>query len=97
MSLALLEYDTTVQESIFDSEDLIERFIAGIDVKTNSKDTYKRQIKPFFEWVSERYSFNKLHQMNQQDIFAYKEFLVKDGKSAYTISGYLTVVRKFRI
>lgn len=95
MSLALLEYENVVQESLFDFEDLIERFIASIDAKINSKDTYKRQIKPFFEWVSERYSFDRLHQMAQHDIFAYKEFLVRDGKSAYTISGYLTAVRKF--
>jgi integrase/recombinase XerD len=95
MSLALLEYENVIQENSFDSEDLIERFIASIDAKANSKATYKRQIKPFFEWVSERYSFDRLHQMTQQDIFAYKEFLVRDGKSAYTISGYLTSVRKF--
>ncbi|EFB40272.1 tyrosine-type recombinase/integrase [Parachlamydia acanthamoebae] len=95
MSLALLEYENVIQESLFDFEDLIERFISSIDAKANSKDTYKRQIKPFFEWVSERYSFNSLHKMTQQDIFAYKEFLVRDGKSAYTISGYLTAVRKF--
>jgi|GEM_PF-4315374 len=66
MSLALLEYENVVQESLFDSEDLIERFIASIDAKANSKNTYKRQIKPFFEWVSERYSFDSLHQMTQQ-------------------------------
>ncbi|OJU79660.1 MAG: hypothetical protein BGO10_02195 [Chlamydia sp. 32-24] len=95
MSLTLREHENIVQTRFFDIEGLIERFIASIDAKINSKDTYKRQIKPFFEWVSERYSFDKLHQMNQQDIFAYKESLVRDGKSAYTISGYLTSVRKF--
>ncbi len=93
--LALLEYENVIQESLFAFGDLIDKFIASIDAEANSKDTYKRQIKPFFEWVSEKYSFDRLHQMTQQDIFAYKEFLVKDGKSAYTISGYLTAVRKF--
>lgn len=95
MSLALLDYDNALQESLFDFEDLIERFIASIDAKNNSKNTYKRQIKPFFDWISERYSFDRLHQMTQQDIFAYKESLVRNGKSAYTVSGYLTAARKF--
>jgi integrase/recombinase XerC/integrase/recombinase XerD len=95
MSLALVECENIIQESLFGTEDLIERFIGSIDVKVNSKDTYRRQIKPFFEWISERYSFDSLRLLNQQDIFSYKDSLVKAGKSAYTISGYLTTVRKF--
>ena len=95
MSLALLEYDTSVQEIIFDVEELIERFIASMDVKINSKNTYRRQIKPFICWMMERYSYDSLRQINQQDIYSYKDSLVRAGKSAYTISGYLTAVRKF--
>lgn len=95
MGLALLEYDTSVQEVIFDVEDLIERFLASMDVKINSKNTYRRQIKPFICWMMGRYSYDSLRQINQQDIYSYKDSLVKAGKSAYTISGYLTAVRKF--
>lgn len=95
MSLALLEYNTTVQESIFDAEDLIERFISGIDVKINSRNTYRRQIKPFIEWILNKYSLENLRLLDQQDIYSYKESLIKSGKSSYTISGYITVVRKF--
>lgn len=95
MSLVSLEADDFIQKSAFGFGVLIERFIASIDVKMNSKSTYKRQIKPFIEWIMGKYSMNSLRSLEQQDICLYKEFLIKSGKSAYTISGYLTVVRKF--
>lgn len=95
MSLALLEYDTTIQESIFDAENLIERFITGIDVKINSRETYRRQIKPFIEWILNKYSLENLRFLDQEDIYCYKESLIRSGKSSYTVSGYITVVRKF--
>ena len=95
MSLALLEPENLVQESIFDSDALIDRFIASIDAKVNSKSTYRRQIKPFIEWITTKYSFDSLRLLDQGDIYLYKDSLVKDKKSPYTISGYLTAVRKF--
>lgn len=95
MSLALLEYDTTVQDGIFDAENLIERFITGIDVKINSRETYRRQIKPFIEWILNKYSLENLRFLDQEDIHCYKESLIRSGKSSYTVSGYITVVRKF--
>lgn len=95
MSLALLEYDKTIQESILDAEILIERFIAGIDVKINSRETYRRQIKPFIEWILNKYSLENLRFLDQEDIHCYKESLIRSGKSSYTVSGYITVVRKF--
>lgn len=95
MSLALLECDNAVEEVSFEAESLLEQFIASIDAKSNSKATYKRQIKPFIEWVSVRYPLDRIRFLSQQDIYAYREFLAKAGKSAYTISGYLTAVRKF--
>ena len=95
MSLALLEPDNLVQESLFDPDALIDRFIASIDAKINSKSTYRRQIKPFIEWISDKYSFDNLRFLSQQEIYSYKDALVRAGKSACIISGYLTVVRKF--
>jgi integrase/recombinase XerC/integrase/recombinase XerD len=95
MSLALLDYDTTIQESIFDAENLIERFITGIDVKIYSRETYRRQIKPFIESILNKYSLETLRFLDQEDIHCYKESLIRSGKSSYTVSGYITVVRKF--
>jgi integrase/recombinase XerD len=95
MSLALLELKNDVQTCPFNTEDLIERFINSIDARINSKNTYKRQIKPFLDWVSETFLWNNLSSLSQKDILIYKDFLLKSGKSAYTVSGYLTAVRKF--
>jgi integrase/recombinase XerD len=94
MSLVPHEGGSAIIENVFNTGSLMEQFIASIDAKLNSKSTYRRQIKPFFEWISKTYSLGNLRSLNQQDIYAYKENLVKSGKSAYTISGYLTAVRK---
>ena len=95
MSLAIIESDSSLQNRLLDSWDLIEKFINSIDVKTNSRNTYRRQIKPFFKWISGKYTFDNLSQISHQDILSYKEFLSKNGKSSYTVSGYITAVRKF--
>ena len=95
MSLALVEYGDSILESRFEIESLIDRFIDGIDAKEQSKDTYRRQIKPFIVWLSSNRSFETLQQLNYIDIRNYRNHLVACGKSSYTVSGYLSAVRKF--
>lgn len=95
MSIALVECENVIEERSINFEVLIDGFIASIDAKLNSKETYRRQIKPFLEWLSTRYSTNNFHLVSQKDIYVYREFLVRAEKSTYTISGYLTAVRKF--
>lgn len=95
MSLALIEREMPLQESYFDVEGLIEGFVDSIDAKLNSKETYRRQIKPFIEWVKDKYSLDNLSLLNQQDIYSFRDTLIRNGKSAYTVNGYLTAVRKF--
>lgn len=75
--------------------DLIEKFILDLDIKQNSKSTYRRQIKPFFLWLLSKYNMANIGLVTHQDICQYKHDLLANGKSAYTVSGYLTVVRKF--
>lgn len=95
MSLLAIEHECVSVESVFDSEGLIERFIENIDIKSNSKSTYRRQLKPFFEWLSSRYLMRESRSLSHLDIVAYKEQLISSGKSSYTVCGYLTVIRKF--
>lgn len=75
--------------------ELLERFINSLDVKGNSKYTYKRQIKPFFDWLFRKYNVRDIGLVSHQDLYDYKTELLLTGKSAYTVSGYLTVVRQF--
>jgi integrase/recombinase XerD len=94
MSLLAIQYEEVSVEGTFDAEAMAEQFINAMDVKGNSRSTYRRQIKPFFEWLQARYSLSEMQSLRHLDIVAYKEHLIQAGKSSYTVNGYLTVVRK---
>jgi len=66
-------------------------FIQSLDVAISSRKTYERGIKPFIEWVQEQ----GIMKPSRADILLYKDYLKSLNLSPYTISGYLTVVRKF--
>lgn len=74
-----------------DVTSLIDKFINSQDVKENSKATYRRSLKPFFEWVM----INNIEPNSREAILAYKSFLINENLSALTISNYLVAVRKF--
>lgn len=72
--------------------DLINQFLKSLDVRQSSKNTYARQLKEFFGWIGE----NKIVAPSRQNLLEYKEFLNdKKELAAFTISGYLTSVRRF--
>jgi integrase/recombinase XerC/integrase/recombinase XerD len=95
MNLLAIEPEEISIERALDAEAIINQFIDNADVKANSKSTYRRQLKPFFDWLSTRYAISDLRSLSHMDIVAYKAALASSGKSSYTINGYLTVVRKF--
>lgn len=74
-----------------DIEDLIEDFLAEQDISENSKDTYSRSLKQFVSWIYESGRDGRL-DLQREDILAYKDYL--SGKASYTITLYLTSVRK---
>lgn len=74
--------------------ELLERFILAQDVAPSSKRTYRRQLKQFMRWLEETARLQDLDQLQREDILAYKQDLLDSGKSARTVSGYLTAVRK---
>ena len=74
-------------------EDLIRVFIDCQDVKQNSRNLYRRSLKLFFNWIEE--GGLHLSQITRAEVIRYKEDLLAKGKSPLTVSGYLTVVRKF--
>jgi len=96
MSLALIE-DTAVlaNDNPFDFDTIIDRFVCDKDVRNNSKDTYKRQLKPFFEWLLSNYSMNDIRNINKKDLYIYRNSLIDSGKTARTVNNYMTVVRQF--
>ena len=58
-------------------QDIIESFIISQDVKQNSKNLYRRTIKQFFSWVSQKdYKFSELAR---PQIIEYREDLLNHG------------------
>lgn len=91
----LIENESLAIENSFNADAMIEKFIQNVDAKSNSKSTYRRQLKPFFQWLSSRYLLSELSSLSHLDIVAYKEHLICLKKSSHTINGYLSVVKSF--
>jgi integrase/recombinase XerC/integrase/recombinase XerD len=72
-------------------DSLLEKFISGQDVNEKSKETYKKALRQFFRYLQEV----KLTNITREDILAYKNLLRDKDYSAYTITCYLTAIRKF--
>lgn len=76
-------------------EDIIERFMASQDIAKTSKDTYRRQLLQFTTWLDDTGRIDTMASMSREDIVAYKDSMKQAGKSSYTVSSYMTVVRRF--
>ena len=74
---------------------LAECFIESQDVFQSSRETYSRQMKQFILWLEETGKAGNLDALQRQDILIFREHLQALRKSCYTVSGYMTLVRKF--
>ena len=79
-------------------EELVERFLAGHDVRAMSRATYRRQLREFTKWAGEEGL--RLTDMRREHVLGYREYLEKragaagEGLSSYSVAGYLTAVRR---
>ncbi len=70
----------------------IKKFLATLDIRQSSKNTYERQLKEFFAWCKQY----KITSFERENLLRYKLYLSKDRNlAAFTISGYLTAVRRY--
>jgi len=79
-------------------EELVSLFLEAQDVAPASRRTYGRQLRQFLLWLPECGLIEPLSKQSglvREDLLAYKQALLESGKSARTVSGYLTAVRKF--
>lgn len=67
-----------------------EKFLAFIDVKPKTVDTYRKAIKQFLVYVNT----NGINQPTREDIIAYREYLKESHKPA-TVQTYITAVKLF--
>lgn len=72
----------------------IDRFLQSQDVSSASRETYRRSLQRFTDWLRVTWRIGDLSLFTRLDILSYKEALHDSGVSAYTLSSYLTAVRK---
>ena len=70
---------------------LVDRFLLSQDVKQSSKNTYKRTLRQFQEWISRE----GITIPDRETILAYKRSLEEKKHSGLTVSAYLVAVRRF--
>lgn len=72
--------------------DLYERFIAFLDASPKTIETYTRNLRQFFKYLSENY----ISEPKREDVIAYREYLKQDlNLKPTTIQSYIVVVRSF--
>ncbi len=82
--------DLTVRPA--DLSDLADSFIADMDISEGSRDTYSRSLRQFISWLEATGRGARI-DLQREDILAYKDYLAS-GKSSYTVSLYMTTIRK---
>ncbi len=82
--------DVTVSPQI---EELVDSFLASLDVKESSKLLYRRTLRQYFKWVDKKGYL--LSEIARPHLLEYKEDLLSSGMSSLTVGSYLTVVRRF--
>ena len=87
-SLTIIGREDLTQQGI--TADLYSRFIAYLDAKPKTIQTYTRALKQFFEYLS----FKGITNPIREDIIAYRDSLKAEHKPA-TVQAYITAVRLF--
>ena len=72
------------------TEELYNRFIAYIDAKPKTIETYTRALKQFFAYLN----LNGIARPSREDIIAFREELKPNHKPT-TVQNYITTVRQF--
>jgi integrase/recombinase XerD len=83
-----------LQERAASLEDLVQAFLRDQDIKASSKATYERSLRQFVAWLEETGRADRLADLQREDLLEYKSSLVDRDLSAYSISLYLTAVRR---
>ncbi len=72
---------------------IIEEWIASLDGLPSTQADYRRKIRLWFGWLAAQGKDPR--EPSRDDILAFKQHLLRDGKSRYTYFSYITVVRIF--
>lgn len=74
-----------------DYSGIVDAYLSQRDISEKSKKVYRGALGMFFKWCNAR----GLNHLAKKEILEYKNELKTQGKSAYTISLYITAIRCF--
>ena len=93
-SLPAVREQTAISAKPAELQELIQSFLKDQDVKASSRATYERSLRQFVAWLQDTDRAEKLATLQRDDLLAYKQQLQASGKSSYTVSLYMTAVRR---
>ena len=82
-----------VEFTLKNQEDLIQTFLDLQDINSVSKLHYRQAVKRYFTWCDD-HGLNVL-TANKIDVLKYKQSMIDEKLSTYSICLYLTAVRLF--
>ena len=72
-------------------ERLIDDFVASLNRRDTTKETYRKALREFSRWAGGA----KPEALGQDDIQRYKDYILSKNLSPTSMSAYLTAVRRF--
>lgn len=84
-----------VVEQVRGLEQNVQAFLRAQDVAQSSRSTYQRQLRKFVTWLEHTGRDRTLGELRREDLLEYKQWLMDQGLSSYSVNGYLTAMRKF--
>ena len=91
MSEIIRAEQTTIMEQNGLTSDLYMRFVAFIDAKPKTVETYTKALRQLFIYLGE----NGISRPQREDIISYRESLKASGHKPTTIQNYITATRLF--
>lgn len=88
-----MELTTTNQAPQISNEAVTDAFIKDRDVRTSSRETYRRTLKQYLDWMQAKHYEHGT--VTRAQILQYKDELLASGCSPLTVASYLTAVRQF--
>ena len=68
---------------------VVSAFAISQDVKTTTRELYRRTLSTFFDWVRE--TGRTITALSVVDLIQYKDELLNAGKSTLTVASYISV------
>jgi len=72
-------------------DELVDEFTKAQDVRESSRETYRKGVKKFLQWLRAR----GVTSPSRETLLEYKDELRESGLAAFTVSSYVQAVRTF--